>query len=232
MSRDNANTCASPPCLLDQSELACDLSYSSPAITPLLNALSRAAGIRTLGISEDQDDPFPASLSRIFTSQDVASGVVLAAPGQPWHHVYFIQYGILQLSRLAPGEKVTIHEFFSEGVIVWPVFEENRTAENTLGLVAATGGQVWAAEFEAFHAALKDHGIWERFALSLTRELADRSLVREFRRQQLTAAERYRHMLEEYPLIASRVSEHKLADWLGMDHSTFSRIKAEVVGHH
>jgi CRP-like cAMP-binding protein len=228
MNRDYTNALSSPPCLLDQSELACDLSYSSPAITPLISALSRTTGNTKLGKRRDQD--FPASVSRTFTAHDVVPGTVLAAPGQPWPHVYFIQYGILEMSRHLPNDKTTILEFFSEGALIWPVFEESKTKENTLSLSAATGGQVWAADFGAFRSVLEAQGVWERFALPLTEELADRALERESGRQHLPASERYQRMLEEYPLLSNRVPDHKLAAWLGMDCSTFSRIKNESSG--
>src|SRR5690554_696333 len=219
---------ASSPCLLSENNPDIVLPDSAPESVALLNGLSRVFGIR---INENQNNPetkLLEELSRLFYRQRVDVETSLEKHDHPWSNVYLIQYGILRLFREAPSGKVAIHHFFSEGDMVWPVFGRSRTVRNTLCLASVTPATVWVADFTAFRSVLLAHGegLWSRFALALTEELAELASMREFRKHTMPARERYQLLLDEYPELVRRVPDNQLASWLGVVPATYSRLKA------
>jgi CRP-like cAMP-binding protein len=146
---------------------------------------------------------------------------------RPWANVYLIQYGILRLFRESPTGKVAIHHFFTEGDLIWPVFGRSRTVRNTLCLTSVLPATVWVADFAAFRSAIQSHGdgLWARFALVLTEEMAELTSMREYRKHTMSAKERYALLVDEYPELIKRVPDNQLASWLGVVPATFSRLK-------
>ncbi len=226
--RPESNSVTSSPCLLDsyQPEI-----IQQPRPTPtlsLLNSLSRIFGIGP-GTGEDQspDQRFLGELAQLFHVQRVDPETVLEQHDHTWSQVYLIQYGVMRLYREAPDGKISIHHFFTEGDLVWPVFGRTRTMRNTLCLASVTPCTLWQADFSAFRSVItgQGDGAWARFALSLTEELAELTSMREFRKQTMPAIDRYRLLLEEYPELVRRVPDNQLAAWLGVVPATFSRLK-------
>ncbi len=196
----------------------------------LINSLSRVFGIHLSNDPTSPDHLFLNDLSRLFHQCRVDTEHALERHEAPWQHVYLVQYGILRLFREAPSGKTAVHHFFTEGDMVWPVFGRSRTARNTLCLTSVTPATLWVADFAAFRSTLQKHGegVWNGFALALTEELAELSSMREFRKQTMSARERYLLLLEEYPELVKRVPDNQLASWLGVVPATFSRIKSAL----
>lgn len=223
---------SSSPCLLGEGNRDIVLQESAPESVALLNGLSRVFGIRLTDNHNDPETQLLADLSGLFHQQRVDAETTLEQHDAPWRNVYLIQHGILRLFREAPNGKIAIHHFFSEGDMVWPVFGRTRTVRNTLCLVSVTPATVWVADFSAFRSAIRSHGegLWPRFALALTEELAELTSMREFRKHTMPARERYKLLLEEYPELVKRVPDNQLASWLGVVPATFSRLKTGAVG--
>jgi CRP-like cAMP-binding protein len=205
---------------------------AAPTSTALLNGLSRIFGIRLTGHEKDPDVQFLADLAGLFHQRRVDAETTLEKYDTPWANVYLIQYGIMRLFREAPNGKVSVHHFFSEGDAVWPVFGRSRTVRNTLCLTASTPATLWIADFSAFRSTIQSHGegLWPRFALVLTEEMAELTSMREFRKHTMSARQRYLLLLEEYPELVARVPDNQLASWLGVVPATFSRLKTGVLG--
>ncbi|MDX1554289.1 MAG: Crp/Fnr family transcriptional regulator [Marinobacter sp.] len=222
---------SSAPCMLGENNPDIIQQESAPESTALLNGLSRIFGIRLAGHEKDPDARFLADLARLFHQRRVDAETTLEKHDTPWANVYLIQYGILRLFREAPNGKVSVHHFFSEGDMVWPVFGRSRTVRNTLCLTSVTPVTAWVADFSAFRSAIQSHGegLWPRFALVLTEEMAELTSMREFRKHTMSAGERYQLLLEEYPELVKRVPDNQLASWLGVVPATFSRLKTGAV---
>lgn len=223
---------SSAPCMLGDNNPDIIEQDSAPASTALLNGLSRIFGIRLAGHEKDPDARFLADLARLFHQRRVDAEITLEKHDTPWANVYLIQYGIMRLFREAPNGKVSVHHFFSEGDMVWPVFGRSRTVRNTLCLTSVTPVTTWVADFSAFRSAIQSHGegLWPRFALVLTEEMAELTSMREFRKHTMSARERYLLLLEEYPELVKRVPDNQLASWLGVVPATFSRLKTGALG--
>lgn len=224
---------SSAPCLLGESNPDIILQEPASGSLALLNGLSRVFGMR---LSDDPDKPenhFLNNLSRLFHQHRINPETAMEKHERPWANVYLVQYGILRLFREAPSGKTAVHHFFAEGDMVWPVFGRSRTVRNTLCLTSVTPATVWVADFSAFRSAVQAQGdgYWARFALALTEELAELTSMREFRKQTLSARERYLLLLEEYPELVKRVPDNQLASWLGVVPATFSRLKSATRNH-
>ena len=222
---------SSAPCMLGDNNPEIIQQDAEPESTALLNSLSRVFGIRLAGHENDRDARLLPDLARLFHLRRIDSETELEKHDNPWANVYLVQYGILRLFREAPNGKVSIHHFFSEGDIVWPVFGRTRTVRNTLCLSTVTPVTAWVADFSAFRSAVQSHGegLWPRFALALTEEIAELTSMREFRKHTMPARDRYRILLEEYPELVKRVPDNQLASWLGVVPATFSRLKTANV---
>ncbi|MHA7810946.1 MAG: Crp/Fnr family transcriptional regulator [Marinobacter adhaerens] len=218
---------SSSPCMLDENNPEIVQQEAAPESTALLNGLSRIFGIRLAGHENDPDAQFLADLARLFHLRRLDSETAMEKHDKPWANVYLVQYGILRLFREAPSGKVSVHHFFSEGDMVWPVFGRTRTVRNTLCLTTVTPLTTWVADFSAFRSAIQSHGegLWPQFALALTEEIAELTSMREFRKHTMPARDRYRLLLEEYPELVKRVPDNQLASWLGVVPATFSRLK-------
>ncbi|MCK7546527.1 Crp/Fnr family transcriptional regulator [Marinobacter koreensis] len=218
---------ASAPCMLGDHNPDIIQRDSASAETALLNGLSRVFGIRLSDRQNSPESRFLSDLTRLFHQRRVEQETNLEKHDEPWANVYLIQYGILRLYREAPGGKVAIHHFFSEGDLVWPVFGRTRTVRNTLCLTSTSAATLWVANFAEFRSAIQSHGdgLWPRFALALTEELAELTSMREFRKHTMPASDRYQLLLDEYPELVKRVPDNQLASWLGVVPATFSRLK-------
>ncbi|WP_373000454.1 Crp/Fnr family transcriptional regulator [Marinobacter sp.] len=218
---------SSAPCMLGESHPDIIQQDVAPGSTALLNGLSRIFGIRLAGHESDPDSRFLADLTRLFHLCRIDPETTLEKHDTPWANVYLIQYGILRLFREAPNGKVSVHHFFAEGDMVWPVFGRSRTVRNTLCLTSVTPVTAWVADFSAFRSAVQSYGegLWPQFALALTEEIAELTSMREFRKHTMPARERYALLLEEYPELVRRVPDNQLASWLGVVPATFSRLK-------
>ncbi len=215
---------SSSPCFLGEHNPDICEQDSAPESMVLLNGLSRVFGIRP----ESPDNRLLETLADLFRQCRLDADTPLEKHDQPWANVYLIQYGVMRLFREAPSGKIAIHHFFTEGDLVWPVFGRARTVRNTLCLSTVTPATVWVADFASFRSTVQSHGdggLWPRFALSLTEELAELTSMREFRKHTMPAKERYQLLLEEYPELVRRVPDNQLASWLGVVPATFSRLK-------
>ncbi|MAO14258.1 Crp/Fnr family transcriptional regulator [Marinobacter sp.] len=218
---------ASAPCLLGDETNEIIRYDAAPSEVALLNGLSHAFGIC---LNEKQDTPealFLSDLARLFHQKRIDAETPLEKHDRPWANVYLIQYGILRLFRESPTGKVAIHHFFTEGDLIWPVFGRSRTVRNTLCLTSVLPATVWVADFAAFRSAIQSHGdgLWARFALVLTEEMAELTSMREYRKHTMSAKERYALLVDEYPELIKRVPDNQLASWLGVVPATFSRLK-------
>ncbi len=219
---------ASAPCLLGDGTKDIIRYDTAPAEVALLNGLSHAFGIC---LNEKQDNPealFLSDLSRLFHQKRIDAETPLEKHDRPWANVYLIQYGILRLFRESPTGKIAIHHFFTEGDLIWPVFGRSRTVRNTLCLTSVLPATVWVADFAAFRSAIQSHGdgLWAKFALVLTEEIAELTSMREYRKHTMPANERYALLIDEYPELIRRVPDNQLASWLGVVPATFSRLKS------
>lgn len=221
-------TCSGPdvyssPCMLGDSSHEIVSRDNAPAEAALLYSLSHIFGIHP----DSHDARFLTDIAHHFHQCRIDAETSLESHGTPWRNVYLIQHGILRLFREAPSGKVAIHHFYSEGDLVWPLFGRTRTVRNTLCLTATTPATLWVADFATFRAAIQscDEGLWPRFALVMTEELAELTSLREFRKHTMQADERYALLLEEYPELVRRVPDNQLASWLGVAPATFSRLK-------
>ncbi len=230
-SRSRPNV-SSAPCMLGENNLDIIRQDAAPESTALLNGLGSVFGIRMAGHEKDPDTRFLAGLAHLFHKHRADAETNLEKHDSPWANVYLIQYGILRLFRQAPNGKTAVHQFFAEGDMVWPVFGRSRTARNTLCLTTSTPATLWVADFAAFRSAIQSHGegLWPQFALALTEEMAELTSMREFRKQTMSARERYQLLLGEYPELVKRVPDNQLASWLGVVPATFSRLKTGVAG--
>ncbi|MFP3977392.1 MULTISPECIES: Crp/Fnr family transcriptional regulator [Marinobacter] len=231
MTRSTTPELSSSPCMLGENNPDIIEYGTAPQSMALLNGLSRVFGIR---LTEKQDTPearFLSDLTRLFHQRRVDAEADMEKHDTPWANVYLIQHGIMRLFRESPSGKVAIHHFFTEGDMVWPVFGRSRTVRNTLCLTTVTPATVWVADFAAFRAAIHSHGdgIWPKFAMALTEELAELTSMREFRKHTMSAKERYQLLLEEYPELVKRVPDNQLASWLGVVPATFSRLKTGAI---
>lgn len=213
----------SSPCMLGEQSPDMIRQSNAPAEAVLLYSLSRIFGVHP----DSHKAGFLTDITHLFQQRRVDAETSLESHGTPWRNVYLIQHGILRLFREAPTGKVAIHHFYSEGDLVWPLFGRTRTVRNTLCLTATTPATLWIADFATFRAAIQacDEGLWSRFALVMTEELAELTSVREFRKHTMQASERYALLLEEYPELVRRVPDNQLASWLGVAPATFSRLK-------
>lgn len=222
-----SNPPASSPCMMDLAGLGPDDAPDEQAHRALTNSLVRVLGLNTDSARTSPETDLAAAAADLFQCIRVNPETTLEVHQSPWKQVYLVQYGILRLFRENAAGQVAIHHFFTEGDVAWPVFGRSRTARNTLCLTSVTHATLWVADFNKFRALLMEQseGVWARFAWTLTEELAELTTMREFRKQTMTARERYQLLLEEYPELVRRVPDNQLASWLGVVPATFSRIK-------
>ncbi|OEY67946.1 cyclic nucleotide-binding protein [Marinobacter sp. X15-166B] len=219
---------ASSPCLLEQH--AEDICLGPPPADnlALMNGLSRVFGVGLGGPdSHHPDAHLLDELAPLFHKTSVCAEAPLERHQRPWTQVYLVQHGVVRLFRESPSGKISIHHFFTEGALVWPVFGRSRTPRNTLCLSAVTSCTLWVADFHRFRSVIRSHseGRWARFALALTEELAELACMREYHKQTLCAQERYQLLLRDYPELVKRVPGWQLASWLGVVPATLSRLK-------
>lgn len=224
------NQPSSSPCLAN--EIPDSYGWSTPEpgegrIRALRNSLARVLG---WGIPERLSRPrrqLLDEMTSLFEHRTYGAEVNLEKNDRTWQRIYLVEYGIARLYRKNSAGRTSIHHFFDEGSAIWPVFARTRSERNTLCLTTVTPCTVWEADFKPFRDCIKadGEGAWAHFALALMEELAERSTMREFERQTLSAEERYQIMVRDYPELVERVPDYQLAAWLGVATATYSRLK-------
>ena len=166
----------------------------------------------------------------ILVERQVRKNDFLVRAGQINSHVYFIKSGLIRCyyrkedAKTGSNREISIHFFMENDIIAstWSFIHQKPGSEWMVALEDCTVTVLGFADLEKAYALFPELNLHGRL---LTQKYSTLwyTLLRGIRTQ--TARERYRFLLEYFPLLHQRIPDKYLASYLGINAVTFSRIK-------
>lgn len=187
--------------------------------TPFQQHLDRIIGPLTPALFAEAGGAKPLHLKK---------GQSLLRAGEHWRHLWWIQQGALRLYYLDRNGQAANKNFYLDGAMIWPITPALRHEPVLFWIEALTTCEVWATPWEAWANAVETVDPWTRLEHQTLSHLLQDKMAREHAFLQLTATERYCHLLAEHPDWCERIPLRHQASWLGITDVALSRIRRRL----
>ena len=161
-----------------------------------------------------------------FIQQEKGKGTLLVAQGDICRNLYFLTKGISRSYSLKDGQDITTwfgfkHDFITSFTSFFPKAPSYESIE------MLSDGTVYQISYHELvkirTASVEIERIINHFSFLYTVQLEQRL----FDIQTLTAAEKYKRILEQEPHLIQSISNKYLASYLGITRETLSRIRSK-----
>ncbi|MEL6589524.1 MAG: Crp/Fnr family transcriptional regulator [Bacteroidota bacterium] len=173
----------------------------------------------------------PAGLEEVlsnFEPLEARSKQLLLSTGDICRHCYYLESGCLKLSTLdAIGNETTTNLIFDhEWCTSLKSFSQQIPSDEQI--VCVEPSQLWVISYERFRGLAERFPPFEQMYRQLLEESYTQSLDRINSLMGLDATGRVKWLLEQQPLIFSRLSNRLIASYLGLSEATLSRLKSKL----
>lgn len=159
----------------------------------------------------------------------VQRGQPLLRAGDRWQHLWWVERGALRLYYLDREGAESNKNFFLDSAMLWPVTPTLRQAPMMFHVEPMEDSTVWALPIPPDGAPPSGHWpAWSALVLRTLCALLDGKMQREQEFLQLSARQRYEHLMRQQPHWAERIPLRHLASYLGMTDVTLSRVRGEL----
>lgn len=167
-------------------------------------------------------------LMSIAIPQSVKRGTWLLREGEHCRNIWFITSGQLRTYFNKEGKEVNLQFSFEKDFVTDLKSVRNNT-RSEVNIVAAENTELWAFPTNGLLALYEQSADITAFGRTLLEQLltAQEELARLF--QLYTPAERYEYLQQHRPQLIQRISQTRLASWLGMSRETLSRIRKRIL---
>lgn len=158
--------------------------------------------------------------------QHFSRNAPLVRAGERWESLYLVTNGILRMFYIDADGREFNKAFFAEGVAIWPVAPQDRIDAVKFHIGTVGKATVLALPIARVESFLREHKLWESFALPFAERLLEAKFSREHDLLMLSAAQRFEQFCQQHPHLIGRIPDYHLASMLGMTNVTLSRIRA------
>jgi len=167
-----------------------------------------------------------AALAPATRREQHPAGHHLLQPGQVARRVYFLESGLVRGYALHAGREVSSW-FMREGDFVISIVSFFTQAPSTEYVELLEPSVVHSLSHAQLHALYAEFPEFNLFGRVLTERYYVRSEQRAQQLRTLPAAQRYAHLLAEFPAVGQRVALKHLASHLGVAAETLSRLRGK-----
>lgn len=155
-------------------------------------------------------------------------GMALFSVNRNDRSVHFIRHGLVRYHYLTPDGLERNHGFASEGNLVGCFRSFVGQGECTYSVTALEVTKTVVIPDHCVAELFARHGCWIQLKQCLTEHVALRKEAREQAFLLDSAEARYRHFLEQYAPLATRLPQYHIASFLGITPVALSRIRKRI----
>ncbi len=166
-------------------------------------------------------------LEKCLITEESPAQTKLLEAGKIERYVYFLSSGIVKGYQNIDG-KFVIQHLVSENDFFTSLDSFMGETPSLDYYETITDCKLVKISKPDFDLLLENTAFWNEFVTSVTNEHLNCKLERVKDFQTLTAKERYLKFVDQYPKLASGVSIHNIASFLGMEPQSLSRIRKQI----
>lgn len=150
---------------------------------------------------------------------------IILKPGQTAYYIYFIEHGLARGYSLKEGREISTW-FMREGDFVISVASFLTQIPSTEYIQLLENTNLQSISYESLQQLYAEFPEFNIIGRLITEHYYILSEQRTYALRALSAKERYKQLLEDFPDIISRVAIKDIASYLGIAPETLSRIRA------
>jgi CRP-like cAMP-binding protein len=162
----------------------------------------------------------------LISSRNVAAGDHLLHAGARASRFFFVRSGLLREYYVDAAGRESTRQFSTEGEFSGSLADLLSADVAAVSIEALADSAILEADWTKLNALTEQHPSLMKLLRHITERLYVRKTRREFEMLTLSAAERYRRFVQQYPGLDSQLHRHQVASYLGITPVHLSRICA------
>jgi CRP-like cAMP-binding protein len=167
-----------------------------------------------------------AEVEQLVAPRMVAKGEHLLRAGERARSVFFVSRGLLREYYIDSAGHESTRRFCAEGEFSGSLADLLASGPAACAIEAIEPGEIWQVDWNRFDACTERHASLMKLMRRFAEALYVRKMQREFEMLALSADERYRRFVREFPGLESRLPRRMIASYLGITPVHLSRICA------
>jgi CRP-like cAMP-binding protein len=176
--------------------------------------------------------PVPEGEARKFcgivAEQSYQKGDVFIEAGSIPQKLAFVEGGLFRYYYANEKGSEFTKGFFPENSFIMSYTAMISNAESHFSVEALEDSRIFVFSYDAWKAIFQGNSCWTPFVIGMLEKGYSKKESRERELLLLSAEERYRNFLREYPQLEKRVKQHLIASYLGITPVALSRIRKQM----
>jgi CRP-like cAMP-binding protein len=176
----------------------------------------------------EQFNPLPDAvwedIAALISKRVVAAGEQLLCAGERASNIFFIRSGLLREYYLDDAGHESTRAFCVEGGFAGSLADLIGGGKAMVSIEALDASELWVLNWSAIDALSEIHPALMKLIRRFAEALYVRKMTREFEMLTLSATERYRRFVRDFPALNQRLHRNMLASYLGITPVHLSRI--------
>jgi CRP-like cAMP-binding protein len=166
-------------------------------------------------------------LEKLFTFKKVKKGEVFINPGENVLNFGFVLKGLFKLSYISHQNEENIKAFRHENQLISAYAEYIQNIPSRTQIMAIEESEIAVISFVEFERLISEKTDWLKLKLKITEQ---HFIIKDKREHDFlikSAMERYEEFKSENPLLAERVPQYLIANYLGITPVALSRLLSQ-----
>jgi CRP-like cAMP-binding protein len=179
---------------------------------------------RVAPIPEDEETKF----RRIITQQYFEKGKVFIKEGTVPNKLAYVERGLFRYYYVNQKGSEFTKGFFTENNFITSYTAMIACRPSYYTIEALEDSTILVFNYDEWKTVFRGHPCWTPFMIAMLEKGYSKKESRERELLLLTAEERYRSFIKEYPQLEKRVKQHHIASYLGITPVALSRIRKNM----
>lgn len=184
-------------------------------MNPLRNTLEQLSPL---------SDEVWGKIEALLSKRKVAAGEQLLSAGERATNIFFIRSGLLREYYLDDAGHESTRSFCVEGSFSGSLADLISGGKAMVSIESLDASELWVLNWSAIDALSENHPVLMKLMRRFAETLYIRKMVREFEMLTLSATERYRRFVRDFPALNQRLHRNMVASYLGITPVHLSRI--------
>jgi len=167
-------------------------------------------------------------LLQICAKVNVQKEAIWIREGQVPKHFAFIEKGVFRIFYSDKSGNYFTKSFFQEGSFLSAYIALREEEPSFFNIEALEDAELVVIDYQKWLKLYEGNPVWKEFLIKLLTKAYSKKEKREREFLQLSAEERYREFLAEYPGLDKRIKQHYIASYLGITPVALSRIRKKM----
>ena len=190
----------------------------------ITDLLTTVRGIANIPAEEEE------KLCNILVNEDLKKGETFIREGDVPQKFAFVSHGLFRYYYVNEKGNEFTKGFFPENNFITSYTAMVRRQPSYYTVQALENARVLVIDYRQWQHLYHGHACWMNLLFALVEKGYMKKEARERELLILSAEERYRSFLNEYPDLEKRIKQHLIASYLGITPVALSRIRKEMFG--